>query len=44
MRQLTRSALVQVMSWRLFGATPLSKSMVTYWQLNPKKQTTVKFE
>ena len=41
MRQWIRSALVQVMACRLFGAKPLSKPMLGYCQLHPYKQTSV---
>ena len=35
MRQWIRSALVQIMACRLFGAKPLSKPMLEYYQLDP---------
>ena len=35
MRQWIRSALVQIMACRLFGAKPLSKPMLGYCQLDP---------
>ena len=44
MRQLFRSALVQIMACRLFGAKLLSKPMLGYCQLDPWEQTSVKFE
>ena len=44
MRQWIRSALVQVMACRLFGAKPLSKPMLGYCQLDPEEQTPVKFQ
>ena len=44
MRQWTESALVQVMACHLFGVKPLHKPMLTYCQLNPQEQTSVKFE
>ena len=44
MRHWTGTALVQVMACRLFGAKPLPEPMLTYCQLDPKKQTSVKFE
>ena len=31
------------MACRLSGAKPLSKSMLSYWQLDSKEQTSVKF-
>ena len=37
-------ALVQVMACRLFGAKPLPEPMLTYCQLDPWEQTSVKFE
>ena len=42
MFQWIRSALVQIMACRLFGAKPLSKPMVGYCQLDPQEQTSVK--
>ena len=44
MRQWLGSALVQIMAWRLFGAKPLSKPTLGYCQLDPKEQTSVKFQ
>ena len=44
MRQWFGSALVQIMACRLFGAKPLSKPMLGYCQLDPYKQTSLKFE
>ena len=35
MRHWIGSALVQIMACRLFGAKPLSKPMLGYWQLDP---------
>ena len=43
MRQWIGSALVQIMACRLFGAKPLSETMLGYCQLDPKEQTSVKF-
>ena len=43
MPQSIGSALVQIMACRLFGAKPLSKSMLHYCQMDPSEQTTVKF-
>ena len=43
MRLWTGSALVQITSCRLFGDKPLSKPMLGYYQLDPLKQTSVKF-
>ena len=43
MRQWNGSAVVQAMACRLFGAKPLPEPMLTYFQLNPYEQTTVKF-
>ena len=42
-RQWIRSALVQIMTCRLFGAKPLSKPLLGYCQLDPLEQTSVKF-
>ena len=44
MCQLTVSALVQVMACHLFGAKPLPEPMLTYYQVDPEEQTSVKFE
>ena len=44
MCQWIGSALVQIMACHLFGAKPLSKPMLGYCQLNPKQQTSVKFQ
>ena len=44
MRQWTRSALVQVMACRLFGAKPLPEPMLAYCQLDSWEQISVKFE
>ena len=44
MRRWTRSAMVQVMACPLFGVKPLPEPMLTYCQLDPKEQTSVKFE
>ena len=44
MHQWTRSTLVQVMACHLFSAKPLPEPMLTYSQLDPKEQTSVKFE
>ena len=44
MSQWIGSALVQIMACRLFGAKPLSKPLSGYRQLDPKEQTSVKFE
>ena len=44
MCQWIGSALVQIMACRLFGAKPLSKSMLVYCQLEPKEQISVKFQ
>ena len=38
------SALVQIIAWRLFGAKPLSKSMLGYCELDPYEQTSVNFQ
>ena len=43
MRQWPGSALVQVMDCRLFGTKPLPELVLTYCQLDPEKQTSVKF-
>ena len=43
MHQWIGSALVQIMAWRLFGAKPLSKPMLSYCQLDPWGQTSLKF-
>ena len=42
--QLTSSALVKVMAFCLFGTKPLLEPMLTYCQLGPKDQTSVKFK
>ena len=42
MRQWIRSALVQIVARRLFGAKPLSKPMLSYCQLEPWEQTSMK--
>ena len=39
MRQRIESALVQIMAYRLFGATPLFNPMLGYCQLDPKEHT-----
>ena len=44
MRQWTRSAMVQVMTCRLFGATPLPGPILTYCQLDPQEETSMKIE
>ena len=41
MRQWIRSALVQIVPCRLFGAKPLSKPVLVYCQLDPSEQTSV---
>ena len=43
MCQGIRSALVQIMAWRLFGAKPSSKPMLGYCQSDPLEQTSVKY-
>ena len=43
MRQWIGSALVQIMACRLFGAKPLSKPMLGYYQLDPWEQISMKF-
>ena len=43
MRQQTRTSLVQIMAWRLFGAKPLSEPMLEYCYLNPLEQTSMKY-
>ena len=43
MRQWFASAMVQIMACRLFGAKPLFKPMLGYFQLDPKEQNSVKF-
>ena len=43
MRQLIETALVQIMASRLFGGKPLSEPMLHFCQLDPSKQTSVKF-
>ena len=43
MRHWIGSAMFQIKACRLFGTKPLSKPMLGYWQLDPKKQTSVKF-
>ena len=44
MRQQIESALVQIMACHLLGAKPLSKPMLSYCQLDPYKQISVKFQ
>ena len=44
MRQWIGSALIQIMACSLFGTKPLSKQVLGYCQLDPKEQTSVKFE
>ena len=44
MRQWIGSALVEIMACRLFAAKPLSKPRLDYCQLDPKEQTSVKFQ
>ena len=44
MRQWTGAALVQVMACRLFGTKPLPEPMLTYCQLDPWEQNSLKFE
>ena len=41
MRRCTRSALVQIMACRLFGAKPLYKPKLGYCQLDPSEQTSM---
>ena len=43
MRHWTGSSLVHVMACRPFGAKPLPKPMMTYFQLDPQKQSSIKF-
>ena len=42
MRRGTGSALIRVMASRLFGANPLPEPVLTYNQLDPWEQTSVK--
>ena len=42
MRRGTGSALIRVMASRLFGADPLPEAVLTYNQLDPWEQTSVK--
>ena len=44
MRQWTGSALVRVMTCRLFGAKPLPEQMLAYCQLNSWEELSVKLE
>ena len=44
MHQWTGSALVQVMACRLFSAQPLPEPILTYYQLDPQEQISVKFK
>ena len=44
MRHWTRSSLVSIMVCRLVSAKPLSKPTLTYSQLDPEEQTSIKFE
>ena len=43
MRQWIRSASVQTMACRLFGAKPLSEPLLGYCQLDPKEQTSAEW-
>ena len=43
MRQWIKSALVDIIAYRLFGTKPLSKPLLGYCQLDPWEQTSVKF-
>ena len=43
-RHWTGSSLLQVMACRLFGAQPLPEVMLSYCQLDPKEQTSMKFK
>ena len=43
MCQWTGPALAQVMACHLFGAKPLPEPTLTYCQLDPWEQTSVKF-
>ena len=43
MHQWTGSAMVQVMTCRLFGVKPLPEPMLIYCQLDPLEQISVKF-
>ena len=42
--QQTRSSLIKVMTFNLFGAKPLPKPMLAYCQLESYEQTVVKFD
>ena len=44
MHQWIGSVLVQIMACHIFGTKPLSEPMLGYCQLNPKEQTSVKFQ
>ena len=44
MHQWIRSALVQIIACRLFGAKPLFNPMLGYCQLDIQEQTSVKFQ
>ena len=44
MRKWMESASVHMMACDLFGCKPISKSMLCYFQLDPQKQTSVKFQ
>ena len=44
MRQGIGSALVQIMACRQFGAKPLSKPLLDYYQLDPWEQSSGKFQ
>ena len=43
-RRCTGSALVQILACRMFGGKPLPEPMLTYCQLDPWKQTSMRFE
>ena len=44
MRRRTWLSLIQLMASRMFGAKSLSEPILSYYQLSPREQTTVKFE
>ena len=43
MRQYTMPSLVQIMACRLFGAKPLPKPILPFYQLDPKEHISVEF-
>ena len=44
MRQYSKPPFVQIMTFRLIGAKPLSEPMFAYYGLDPREQNAVKFQ